>query len=308
MPAARAGPPPAAPRPPGGVAGPCPACARRTAATDEHQKVDAAADLPCWRRGLIHHRREAEQVEIHGHCIRVAGRDREVTGVLQRDQSRLGRSLGDGAHIAQRTAAAAVAGVVQLEDHAARIGGKQIARAAIRRSAFVLPADANEGLLRSWFRCGRWCGGEAMSGERPHRAIDREALHAESKRADARTFAVRCLPQRKESRSVADPEQDCRTLPRLHRHSEQALVELERSPDVGDRQRDLTESVHSERRARLGLRGDSRRHGQRGKRGEKVTTIDRCSHAGILCCSIHGEAIEQAGAAGHAQVLLAAAA
>ena len=67
-------------------------------------------------------------------------------------------------------------------------------------------------------------------------------------------------PKREESRSVADPEQHGRALPRLHRHAEQSLVELERSLDVGDGQRDLTEPVDAERRARRAparaIRGD----------------------------------------------------
>ena len=162
--------------------------------------------------------------------------------------------LGDGsahrADIAQRAASAAVADVVQLEDHAARIGDEQIARAAVRRPAFVLPARADEHLLRSRLVRGRWRGGDAVRGERLHRAIDGEVLHAESERADARTLARRRLAQREESRSVADPQQHGRALPRLHRHAEQSLVEVERSRDVGDRQRDLTEPVDAERRAR----------------------------------------------------------
>jgi hypothetical protein len=93
--------------------------------------VDAVADLPCGRLRLIHHRLEAEQVEIHLHGHRIARRDREVTGVLERDDALLWRWLGPRAHGAKRAAAAAVVHVVQLEHDAARIGGEQIARAAV---------------------------------------------------------------------------------------------------------------------------------------------------------------------------------
>ena len=113
-----------------------------------------------------------------------------------------------------------------------------------------------------------------MSGERLQRAIDREILHAEPECADARSFAGRCLTKRKESWSSADAKQNGRTLTRLHRHSEQTLVELERSPDVGDRQRDLAEAVDAKSRPRRRLREQTRSESQGRKRCEKAAAID----------------------------------
>ena len=259
MPAARAGPPPAHRRqarrpaaPAGGAARARTAAARRTAAADEHQEVDAVADLPGRRRRLIHHRLEAEQVEIHLHGGRIARGDREVARVLERDDPLLRRRLGHRADVAERAAAAAVADVVQLKDDAARIGDEQIARAAVGRSAFVLPPRAHECLLRSGFLRISRRRGEAVRRERLHRAFDREVLDAEPERADARPLARCRLPQRDEPRSVADPQQHGRSLPRLHRHAEQPLIEVERPRDVGDGQRDLAEAVDAERR-RAGL-------------------------------------------------------
>ena len=232
MPAARAGPPPAAPRPAPGGGVPAPPPRSRTAAADEHQEVDAAADLPRRCRRLIHHRLETEQLHVHRHRHRVAGRDGEVTRVLQRDEPLLRRRLRDRAHVAERAAAPAVAHIVQLEDDTARIGDEQIARAAVGRPAFVLPAHTNERLLRSRLLRSRGRRGNAVRGERLQRAIDGEVLHAESERADARRFTGRRLPKREESGSVTNAEQYGRALAHLHRHPEQSLVELERSLDV----------------------------------------------------------------------------
>ena len=67
-----------------------------------------------------------------------------------------------------------------------------------------------------------------MSGKRFHRALDGEVVHAESERADARSRPPPPAGARGIG-SVANPEQDGRPLPRLHRHAEQPLVELERS-------------------------------------------------------------------------------
>src|SRR4030095_15699654 len=130
--------------------------------TEELRDVDAVADSQCRRRRLIDHRLEAEQVEIHLHGGRSARRDGEVAGVLERDDALLRRWLRPRAHGAKRAAAAAVVHVMQLEDDAARIGGEQIARAAIPRSAFVGASHTNECLLRSGLRRVRWCGAEAL--------------------------------------------------------------------------------------------------------------------------------------------------
>ena len=195
--------------------------------------------------------------------------------------SRLRRWLRYRTDVAERTASTAVAEVVQLEHHAARIRNEQLAR-AVRRSAFILPACANERLLRSWFIRVCWRGGDAMRRERLHRTIDGEVLHTETKSADAWTFIRGCLSKRDESRTVANAQQHRGALPGLHRHPEESLIKVERPLDVGHGQRDLTETVDAELRRRRGLREQPRRHGQCGERGEEMAAVDECEHGGIL--------------------------
>src|SRR5262245_22904206 len=267
--------------------------ARWTTTADEHQEVDAGADLPGRCRSLIDHRLQTEQLHVHRHRVRIARGDREVTRVLQSHETGLRRALGDRTHIAERAAPAAVADVMQLEDHAARIGDEQIAGAPVGLTAFVLSPRANERLLRSWLVRASFVGTrrgrrDAVCGKRLHRAIDREVLHAEAEGADARTLACARLPQRQESRTVADAEQHRRTLPRLDRHTEESLIELERSLDVADCQRDLAQSVDTEGRLRRPLSEQTRSSGQDGKRCEETAAGD-CHHAGNSTCDVTEE-------------------
>ena len=147
--------------------------------------------------------------------------------------SAMSPGFGDGsaarAHVAERAAAAAVADVVQLEDDAARIGDEQIARAAVRRPAFVLPPRANERLLRS--RLLR-VGGAAVKPCAVSVCIARSTEKSCTPKPSALMLgrlAGRRRTKREEPRTVADPQQHGRSLTRLHRHAEQSLVEVERS-------------------------------------------------------------------------------
>src|SRR4029078_564990 len=90
---------------------------------------------------------------------------------------------------AARRASRQVVHVVQLKDDATGIGGEEITSAPVRRSAFVGAPGANKRLLRSGLLCVCSCSRESVRRQRLHRTIDREVLHTEAERTDARRLA-----------------------------------------------------------------------------------------------------------------------
>ena len=207
---------------------------RRTAAggraAREHQERHRRADGQRGRgRTLVRANRETEQILVER--VRACGVGREngqVTQIAEREQTFLWRRLDSPAHVPERAGSTAVADVLQLTHDPVRIAEQEIRRA-------VAHGD------RHFHRADRVALRHAVRGERGEHAIDGEALDAEAVVVDARR-RVRCRRRDgDELRSGADPQDRRCVDPRLDRHAEQTLIEVDRAFRIRDGESEVTE-------------------------------------------------------------------
>ena len=178
-------------------------------------------------------------------------------------------------HSSPRAASpAAVAGVLDLEQHAVGIVEDQLGRIrgvdhhrplGRRRAQVVAPAVVGPGEDARL---------DPQLGELPHHPLRVEVLHVHAEVvAHAAAGAGPPLAQGDELRPGADrhDRQVAAVLAGVHRQVEEALVEVERALEVGDADGDVVQVQNGER-GRLRLRPQSRAGQQRGGRRQEVSS------------------------------------
>ena len=240
------------------------------AAAGEHQEVDARTDRERGRRrALIRAVAHAEQLPIKSvRSLRVGREDGAVAVRVQRDQSLLRRRLDQAADVAEHAAAAAVAPVLQLHVDAIGIADVHFGCPFLRAALVRLP-QRDLHLHRAALVALR----HAVLGEHLQHAVHVEVLDADAHVIDARRR--RAAGEVEKLRSGADPQLDAgRSLPRLNRHAEQPLVEINRSFEVGNVERDVIERRDRDRRGGARLQQRLRRERESGQRQQEAAAID----------------------------------
>src|SRR6185503_20422961 len=109
--------------------------------------------------------------------------------------------------------------------------------------------------------------------ERRQRAVGVEVVGAEAEVVDARRRVGAGAADRQELRSGADPQQRRLPLPRLNRHAEESLIEIDRALRIRHAQRHVVERAYRYEGAGGRLRKDSRGRTERWQRFQKGATV-----------------------------------
>ena len=243
--------------------------------------------------GLGHPVGESEHpLVVRQGALQVGDRNRDVVQRARRERGLAPRRrLRDAAQLAEGAGPAAVAGVLDLEQHAVGIVEDQLGRVrgvhhhrplGRRRPQVVAPAVVGPGEDARL---------DPQLGELLHHALRVEVLHVHAEVvAHAAARARPPLAQRDELRPGPDrhDRQVAAVLAREHRQVEQALVEVERALDVGHPDGDVVQVQDRERR-RLRLRPQPGPGQQRGRRRHEVAPRELQRHQGHDCHAARGK-------------------
>jgi hypothetical protein len=197
--------------------------------------------------------------------------DGEMAVILDGDQPLCRRRLHGFARAAERSAAAAIGGVLHLEDDPARIRHEDLWRPVPRGHEHFQWAR------RRRTRPGGAC--DAVFGEHRQDPIDIEVFDGDAEPAHPLRTAGAGRRQRHELRPRTDAQERRVAVTRLNRHPEESLIELERALHIGDGQRHAVEAADAQLTA--GLRRQRPREQRDGwKRAEEIAAGD-----------VHGAAI-----------------
>src|SRR6185295_7642744 len=220
-------------------------CTSRSAATaGKHDEADSwsHAKSRCASAGS---NRSLPSSNRHSKCflierLRAVGipnpEDREVTESLQGDESLFRRGLRRRqAHVPQRSVSTAVFCILQLDDQSIRVAQEEFVGISTFRYAYFHRAPAQP-------RIGRCGSCDSVLGEDVDDLIRVEIVDPHPKIADDAWRGC----GRRESHvlwAASNAEYDGGPLPLLNRHSENALVEIDRFLHVGNSKREMVDGL-----------------------------------------------------------------